>query len=213
MVAQGLGEQGFVVTIALNGEDAARQIDKQDFTIILLDLMLPGRSGLELLQDMRRGGVTCPVLILTSKDAVEDRVQGLDAGGDDYLVKPFAFPELLARIRALVRRTEVKMSPSSHMRLADLHLDLAGRRAFRDGNELELTPREFELLEYLMQHSSGVVSREMLARDVWKETSRFTPIHSVIDVQISRLRRKVDDPFDRKLLHTVRGVGFALREE
>ena len=211
-VAQGLGEQGFAATIALNGEDAARQIEKQSFTLILLDLMLPGKSGLQLLRDLRRNGVTCPVLILTSRDAVEDRVQGLDAGADDYLVKPFAFPELLARIRALSRRTETKMAPT-HMELADLRLELDGRRAFRDGNELELTPREFELLEYLLQHSRGVVSREMLARDVWKETSRFTPIHNVIDVQIARLRRKVDDPFKRKLLHTVRGIGFVLRED
>jgi len=136
-------------------------------------------------------------------------VQGLDKGADDYLVKPFAFPELLARVRALLRRTE----QGPQLRLADLEMNVVTRNAKRRGQYLELTGREFELLEYLLRHKDQVVSREMLARHVWKETARATPLDNVMDVHINRLRRKVDEPFDRKLIHTVRGVGFVLREE
>ncbi len=211
IVAQGLEQQGFVAEVVPNGDEATERLERQAYSLVLLDLMLPGRSGVELLRWLRERGETCPVLILTSRDGVEDRVQGLDAGADDYLVKPFALSEMLARVRALLRRSEQRLPGRAEV--ADLRLDLETRRAFRGIKELALTPREFELLEYLLQHSPAVVSREMLARDVWRETSRFTPIHNVIDVQIARLRRKVDDPFDRRLLQTVRGVGFALREE
>ncbi|MHB1955544.1 MAG: response regulator transcription factor [Sulfobacillus sp.] len=203
-VAQGLEQQGFAADIVLNGDEAVSHLEKQTYALVLLDLMLPGLSGLDLLRWLRQRSITCPVLILTSRDGVEDRVQGLDAGADDYLVKPFALSELL-------RRAESRQP--AQLELADLQLDLEARRAFRSGKQIELTPREFELLKYLFQHSPAVVSREMLARDIWRETSRFTPIHNVIDVQIARLRRKVDDPFDPRLLQTVRGVGFALREE
>jgi DNA-binding response OmpR family regulator len=151
-----------------------------------------------------------PVLLLTAKDTVEDRVQGLDAGADDYLVKPFALPELLARIRALLRRGKVEMPQT--LRLADLELDCGSRSVVRSGKPLELTSREFELLEYLMRYQGQVVSREMLARDVWKESARVTPLDNVIDVHVARLRRKVDDPFADKLVHTVRGVGFVVRQ-
>jgi DNA-binding response OmpR family regulator len=151
------------------------------------------------------------VLILTSRDSIEDRVLGLDAGADDYLVKPFAFPELLARVRALLRRGPP--TSSSQLQMADLAVDLDGRIAKRSGANLDLTSREFDLLAYLLVNHGAVVSREMLARDVWKETLRSTPLDNVIDVQIARLRRKVDDAFPVKLLHTVRGVGFVLREE
>jgi DNA-binding response OmpR family regulator len=146
---------------------------------------------------------------LTARDAIEDRVQGLDKGADDYLVKPFAFPELLARVRALLRRTEQGVQ----LRLGDLEMNVVTRNAKRRGQYLELTGREFELLEYLLRHKDQVVSREMLARHVWKESARATPLDNVMDVHINRLRRKVDEPFDRKLIHTVRGVGFVLREE
>jgi DNA-binding response OmpR family regulator len=171
--------------------------------------MLPGRNGLEILAAMRQQGLRTPVLLLTARDAIEDRVRGLDAGADDYLVKPFAFPELLARVRALSRRGGPETSPK--MRVGDLELDVVGRSVTRGGRALDLTAREFELLEYLVRHQGHVVSREMLARDVWKEASRHTPLDNVIDVHVARLRRKVDDQFDRVLVHTVRGVGFVVR--
>jgi two-component system, OmpR family, copper resistance phosphate regulon response regulator CusR len=152
-----------------------------------------------------------PVLMLTARDAIEDRVRGLDTGADDYLVKPFAFPELLARIRALSRRGIPESSP--RLRIADLELDVVGRSVTRDGQALDLTAREFELLEYLVRYQGRVVSREMLTRDVWKEAGRHTPLDNVIDVHVARLRRKVDDRFHQKLVHTVRGVGFVVRED
>ena len=152
-----------------------------------------------------------PVLLLTAKDAIEDRVLGLDAGADDYLVKPFAFPELGARIRALLRRN--KADSESALKIGDLEIDPVRRTVIREEHRIELTAREFDLLEYLARNHSRVVSREMLARDVWKETARATPLDNVIDVHIARLRKKLDDPFDTKLLHTVRGVGFKLNEE
>src|SRR6516225_8194870 len=171
--------------------------------------MLPGRSGLEILQTLRKRRNETPVLILTARDGVDDRVRGLDLGADDYLVKPFALPELLARIRALLRRGR----PSDVLRLkaVDLELDLVGRRATRGDRSLDLTVREFDLLEYLLRHQGHLVSREMLAHDVWKEPRRATPLDNVIDVQMVRLRKKVDAEGAR-LIHTVRGVGFVLRE-
>jgi DNA-binding response OmpR family regulator len=150
-------------------------------------------------------------MLLTARDSVEDRVHGLDVGADDYLVKPFALPELLARCRALLRRG-VSEKPGK-LTVGDLALDAAARKFSRNGQPMELTAREYDLLEYLLRNQGSVVSREMLARDVWKETARATPIDNVIDVHIARLRRKLDDGFDRKLLHTVRGVGFILRED
>jgi DNA-binding response OmpR family regulator len=176
---------------------------------VILDLMLPRRDGLEVLTTLRKRGLETPVLILTAKDTVDDRVQGLDSGADDYLVKPFAFPELLARIRALLRRGR----PDQALKLQqdDLTMDLVTRKVARGGGPLELTVKEFEMLEYLLRHAGQVVSREMLARDVWRVTARATPLDNVIDVTVARLRRKIDDLFETKLLHTVRGVGFVLR--
>ena len=177
----------------------------------MLDVMLPGRNGFEILARLRKNGVSIPVLLLTARDSVEDRVHGLDAGADDYLVKPFAFPELLARVRALLRRGGPEKP--GRMSLGNLVVDAAGRSVSRGGKPIELTAREYDLLEYLLRNQGSVVSREMLARDVWKETARATPIDNVIDVHMARLRRKIDDGFEQKLLHTVRGVGFILREE
>jgi len=171
--------------------------------------MLPHRDGLEVLTTLRKRGLHTPVLILTARDTVDDRVRGLDSGADDYLVKPFAIPELLARIRALLRRGRPDQVVT--VEHEDLRMDLVTRRVMRAGQALELTVREFEVLEYLLRHVGRVVSREMLTRDVWRVTARATPIDNVIDVTIARLRRKVDDPFPTKLLHTVRGVGFVLR--
>lgn len=210
-IGEGLRANGHVAVIAHTGEAGLKLLHQDRFELLLLDVMLPHQSGLETLRELRRDGFRIPVLILTSRDSIEDRVLGLDAGGDDYLVKPFAFPELLARIRALSRRG-ASISPT-HLDLADLSVDMDGRVASRSGTILDLTSREFDLLAYLLINRGSVVSREMLARDVWKETLRSTPLDNVIDVQIARLRRKIDDAFPVKLLHTVRGVGFVLREE
>ena len=208
---EGLQAERYDVSIARSGEEGFYLLYSGTFDLVLLDVMLPGRTGYEILAQLRKNGFGKPVMLLTAKDSVEDRVHGLDVGADDYLVKPFALPELLARCRALLRRG-VSEKPG-RLTVGDLVLDGAGRRFSRSGQALELTAREYELLEYLLRNQGSVVSREMLARDIWKETTRATPIDNVIDVHIARLRRKLDDGFDRKLLHTVRGVGFILRED
>ena len=204
-----LQAEHYEVVAAATGEEGFYRANAELFDLVLLDLMLPGRSGLEILQTLRQRHIETPVLILTARDGVDDRVLGLDLGADDYLVKPFALPELLARVRALLRRGR----PSDVFRLtaADLELDLVGRRVVRGDRLVELTSREFELLEYLLRHQGHLVSREMLARDVWKEPRRATPLDNVIDVQMTRLRKKVDLEGSTRLIHTVRGVGFVLR--
>jgi DNA-binding response OmpR family regulator len=207
----GLEAEQYGVALAQTGEEGFYRVQTESFDLVILDVMLPGRSGLEILKTMRQHGLRTPVLMLTARDAIEDRVRGLDMGADDYLLKPFAFPELLARVRALSRRGIPESSP--RMRIGDLELDVAARSVTRAGQLLDLTAREFELLEYLVRHQGHVVSREMLARDVWKEAGRHTPLDNVIDVHVARLRRKVDDQFNRKLVHTVRGVGFIVRED
>ena len=210
VLASALQAEHYDVVVATTGEDGFFRASAERFDLVVLDLMLPGRSGLEILQTLRNGHVQTPVLILTARDGIEDRVLGLDLGADDYLVKPFALPELLARIRALLRRGR----PSDLLRLkaADLEVDLVARRALRHGRTLDLTAREFDLLEYLLRHQGHIVSREMLAHDVWKEPRRATPLDNVIDVQMARLRKKVDGERHERLIHTVRGVGFVLRE-
>jgi two-component system copper resistance phosphate regulon response regulator CusR len=210
VLASALQAEHYEVVVAPTGEDGFFRAHDEVFDLVLLDLMLPGRSGLEILQTLRKRQVHAPVLILTARDGIDDRVRGLDLGADDYLVKPFALPELLARIRALLRRGR----PAETLRLqaADLEVDLVARWVTRAGRTLDLTAREFELLEYLLRHQGHVVSREMLAHEVWKEPRRATPIDNVIDVQVARLRRKVDLDGHQRLIHTVRGVGFVLRE-
>lgn len=208
---EGLEAEQYQVSLAHTGEEGFYLAQAENFDVVVLDVMLPGRSGLEILATMRARGSRTPVLLLTARDAVEDRVRGLDTGADDYLVKPFAFPELLARIRALGRRGVPETSPK--LQVADLQMDVVARSVRRNGQALELTVREFELLEYLVRHQGHVVSREMLTREVWKEAGRHTPLDNVIDVHVARLRRKVDDLFEQKLVHTVRGVGFVVREE
>jgi DNA-binding response OmpR family regulator len=208
-IAAGLMGNGYEVSLAYTGEAGLKQLYEQVVDLILLDVMLPRVGGLEVLREIRRNGFKLPVLVLTSKGSVDDRVRGLDSGADDYLVKPFAFPELLARLRALHRRANPE-SPSV-LQLADLNMDTRGHTAVRGNTALDLTGREFELLEYLLVNRGTVVSREMVARDVWKTTVRYTSLDNVIDVHIARIRRKIDDPFPMKLLHTVRGVGFVLR--
>ena len=208
---EGLQAERYDVSIARSGEEGFYLLYSGTFDLVLLDVMLPGRTGYEILAQLRKNGFGKPVMLLTARDSVEDRVHGLDVGADDYLVKPFALPELLARCRALLRRGASERP--GRLTVGDLALDAAARRFSRSGQPLELTAREYELLEYLLRNQGSVVSREMLARDIWKETTRATPIDNVIDVHIARLRRKLDDGFDRKLLHTVRGVGFILRED
>jgi DNA-binding response OmpR family regulator len=210
ILTSALQAEHYDVVVAPTGEDGFFRANAETFDLVVLDLMLPGRSGLEILGALRQRHIETPVLILTARDGVDDRVLGLDLGADDYLVKPFALSELLARIRALLRRGR----PSEVFRLkaADLELDLVARRAARGDRVLDLTVREFELLEYLLRHQGHLVSREMLAREVWKEPRRATPIDNVIDVQMTRLRRKVDIEGSPRLIHTVRGVGFVVRE-
>jgi DNA-binding response OmpR family regulator len=211
---KGLESERYEVEVAMSGEEGFSLAGSRPFDLIILDLMLPGRDGLEILSAVRGRRDQTPVIILTAKDTVEDRVVGLDAGADDYLVKPFAFPELSARIRALLRRRAGGAgSEAVKLKLADLEMDAARHEVERGGRPLALTAREFDLLEYLLRNQGRVVTREMLAADVWKETRRATPLDNVIDVHIARLRKKIDEPFAVRLLHTVRGVGFILRED
>jgi DNA-binding response OmpR family regulator len=205
---EGLEGEHYEVVVAKTGEEGFFRANAELFDLVILDLMLPRRDGLEVLGTLRNRGIQTPVLILTARDTIDDRVHGLDCGADDYLVKPFAFPELLARIRALLRRG--RMDQILKLQHEDLEMDLVTRRVTRGPQILDLTAREFDILEYLLRHHGRVVSREMLARDVWQVAARATPLDNVIDVTIARLRRKVDDPFDKKLIHTVRGVGFVL---
>jgi DNA-binding response OmpR family regulator len=207
---EGLQGERYDVVVERTGEGAFFRLNTEEFDVILLDLTLPGRDGLQILKAVRDRGLKTPVLVLTARDTVEDRVAGLDSGADDYLVKPFAFAELVARIRALVRRGRAADAP--RLAVGDLEMDLITRKVTRGLRAVELTVREFELLEFLLRHQGQVVSRETLARDVWKETARSTPLDNVIDVHIARLRRKVDADYPAKLIHTVRGVGFMLRE-
>jgi len=207
---EGLEDEHYEAVVAHTGEDAFFRINTEQFDVILLDVMLPGRDGLQILTSIRKHGIHTPVLLLTARDTLEDRVAGLNSGADDYLVKPFAFAELVARIRALLRRG--RTSETLRLSVGDLDMDLVTRKVTRGGRNVELTTREFELLEYLLRHQGQVVLRDTLAREVWKETTRGTPLNNVIDVHIARLRRKIDLDQPVKLIHTIRGVGFLLRE-
>ncbi|GMR21927.1 MAG: heavy metal response regulator transcription factor [Acidobacteriota bacterium] len=207
---EGLEAEHYATVVARTGEEGFFLLNSDTFDVVILDLMLPGRNGLEILTVLRRRGVETPILILTARDAVEDRVLGLDSGADDYLVKPFAFSELVARIRALVRRGQ--SDQSLRLTIGDLEMDLPPRAVTRSRQPIDLTAREFELLEYLVRHQGHIVSREMLAREVWGEPARATSLDNVIDVHMARLRKKVDQAFSHKLIHTIRGVGFVVRE-
>jgi DNA-binding response OmpR family regulator len=208
---EGLESEGYAVVAAHTGEDAFFRVNTETFDIVLLDLSLPGRDGLQILKALRQRGLDTRVLILTARDTLDDRVKGLDSGADDYLVKPFAFAELVARIRALVRRGRVVEAP--RLRAADLDMDLWTRKVTRAGRAIDLTAREFELLEYLLRFSGQVVSRDTLAREVWQERGRTATLDNVIDAHVARLRKKIDLDWPVKLIHTVRGVGFVVREE
>jgi DNA-binding response OmpR family regulator len=206
---EGLEAESYSIAVAHTGDEGLLRVTSEPFDLAVLDVMLPGRSGIEMLSAMRSQGIKIPVLLLTAKDTLADRVLGLDAGADDYLVKPFAFPELCARIRALLRRGRTEAV--SALQFDDLRMDLVRHTVTRGTRIVELTAKEFELLEYLIRHQGHVVSREMLARDVWKIAVRHTPLDNVIDVHMGRLRRKVDNGLSPKLIHTVRGVGFVLK--
>jgi DNA-binding response OmpR family regulator len=208
---EGLEREGYAVMVAPTGEDAFFRVNTERFDVVLLDLTLPGRDGLQILKALRQRGLDTRVLILTARDTLEDRVQGLDSGADDYLVKPFAFAELVARIRALVRRGRVVEAP--RLGVGDLNMDLWTRKVTRGGRPIDLTAREFELLEYLLRFEGQVVSRDTLAREVWQERGRTSTLDNVIDAHVARLRKKIDHDWPVKLVHTIRGVGFVLREE
>ena len=207
-VARGLRESGFAVDHAADGESSLHLATTEQYDVAVIDVMLPKLDGLSLIQAMRRRQVTTPVLILSAKHTVDDRVKGLETGGDDYLTKPFAFPELLARVQALIRRA-TGAPASTHLTVGDLTLDLMSRRATRAGREIDLRPREFALLEYLMRNAGRVVSKTMILSHVWDYS--FDPRTNVVDVLVFRLREKIDKGFDTKLIHTVRGIGYVLK--
>lgn len=204
---QGLTEAGFIVDLARDGWEGLELARAQPYDLLVLDVMLPGLDGWQVLDGVRRAGLDTPVLFLTARDAVEDRVKGLERGADDYLVKPFAFAELLARVRSLTRRGRGTLDPTL-LHAADLELDLLRRRAVRAGQRIELTAKEFALLELLMRRQGEVLPRSLIASQVWD--MNFDSDTNVIDVAVRRLRAKIDDDFDAKLIHTARGMGYVL---
>jgi len=204
---QGLSEAGFVVDLARNGLDGHHLVSTESYDLVILDVMLPDIDGWKILQSIRDAGKGVPVLFLTARDSVSDRVKGLDLGADDYLVKPFAFAELLARVRTLLRRGAAN-AVDTKLDVADLELDLLRRRATRSGRRIQLTAKEFALLELLMRHEGEVLPRSLIASQVWD--MNFDSDTNVIDVAIRRLRAKIDDQFEPKLIHTVRGMGYML---
>jgi len=208
-LSKGLGEKGYVVDHAATGPDGLAMAIGEPYDLLIVDRMLPGIDGLVIVEALRKNGSDTPVLFLSALGQVDDRVRGLQAGGDDYLVKPYAFAELLARVEALIRRRGGGRAEDTVLRVADLEMDLLSRRVRRDGSEIDLQPREFMLLEYLMRHAGQVVTRTMLLENVWDY--HFDPQTNVIDVHISRLRQKIDKNFTPPLLHTVRGAGYSLR--
>lgn len=208
-IRKGLEEEHHAVDMALDGEEGLGMAQINPYDVILLDLMLPKLDGYRVLQRLRSEGIETPVLVLTARDGVGDKVRGLDLGADDYLTKPFAFEELLARVRALLRRGKPQRSPV--LKVADLSLDPASRRVTRAGTPIELTAKEFALLEYLMRHPGQVLTRTMISEHVWDQS--FDSYTNVIDVYVNYLRKKIDQGFEPKLIQTVRGVGYVLREE
>ncbi|HEX7942324.1 MAG TPA: response regulator transcription factor [Gemmatimonadaceae bacterium] len=207
-IARGLREAGFAVDLAATGDDGLDAALNAQPDVAIVDLMLPGRDGLSVIDELRRQGRTTPVLILSAKRSVDDRVRGLQAGGDDYLTKPFAFAELLARVQALVRRAS-RTPEATTLTVADLVLDLLSRKVTRSGQPIDLRPREFALLEYLMRNAGKVVSKTMILSHVWEYN--FDPQTNIVDVRVCRLRDTIDKPFETKLLQTVRGVGYVIR--
>lgn len=205
---KGLSEMSVMSDLTNNGLDAVALAQKKDYDLIILDLMLPGIDGMEVLRRLRTQGLTTPVLILTARDSVQDRVTGLKGGADDYLVKPFSFSELIARVQALLRRgTQLQQD---ELRVADLEVNFFAHRATRNGKSIDLTPKEFALLALLMRRSGEVLSRSRIAERIWN--LGYDDNMKIVDVKMGKLRAKVDEPYDKKLIHTVRGVGYVLED-
>lgn len=209
-VANGLREAGFLVEHFTDGRQALQRGLAEPFDVAVVDIMLPGMNGLALIREWRERQVTAPILVLSARDSVDDRVKGLHTGGDDYLVKPFAFAELLARIQALLRRSAGAAEPTTFA-VGDLTLDVLRRRVTRGNTEIDLQPREFALLEFLLRHAGRVVSRTMIMEHVWEYN--FDPQTNVVDARICRLREKIDRSFARPLIHTIRGVGYVVEDK
>jgi len=207
-IIKGLKEAGFTVDHAADGEDGLHLALYEPYVTAIIDIMLPKLDGLRLIEKLRRQKINTPVLILSAKRSVDDRVRGLQTGGDDYLVKPFAFPELLARVQALIRRVHGSTEPTS-LTFGDLSLDLLKREVHRSGKTIDLQPREFALLEYLMRNTERVVSKTMILEHIW--SYQLDPQTNVVDVLVSRLRSKLDRDFPEKIVHTIRGIGYVLK--
>ncbi|MBN1958532.1 MAG: response regulator transcription factor [Desulfuromonadales bacterium] len=207
-IQRGLGEEGFSVDVAFDGEEGVDKAENQTFDLILMDIMLPKKDGLAAIKELRDKQIMTPVLCLTARDSVDDKVTGLDIGADDYLAKPFAFAELVARCRALIRRGS--KDRGAEIFFADLRLDPVAHKVWRSGNEIDLTSKEYALMEYFMRHPNQPLTRAMIAENVWDYT--FDSFTNIIDVYVNYLRNKIDRDYDKKLIHTVRGQGYMLKE-
>ena len=208
-ITKGLEQAGFAVDHAADGEDGLFMATSEPYDAAVIDIMLPGRDGLSVIAAMRQAKLATPVIILSAKHSVEDRIQGLQTGSDDYLVKPFTFAELLARVQALIRRSS-RVTEPNRLTVGDLSVDLVTRETVRSGQTIELQPREFSLLEYLMRHSGRVVSKTMILEHIWNY--HFDPQTNVVDVLVCRLRNKIDRDYEQRLIHTIRGVGYVIKD-
>lgn len=209
LIKKGFEEEGLMVEVAEDGDKALEYISNNEYDLIILDIMLPGKDGYEVLKEIKKRGILKPIMILTAKDTTQDKVMGLDAGADDYITKPFAFEELLARVRALLRRGHA-IEKAMPIKIHDLVIDPVTRKVTRGGKEIELTSKEYGLLEYMARNKNRILTRTMIAENVWEY--QFDSLTNIIDVYINYLRRKIDKDSSKKLIHTVRGVGYMLKE-